>query len=121
MILIKTTEEILKNPWCNIGTRIDSKPKNLDWNYNNKISIFSINHWETIYFQGGNIGIYAAWDPYIEYYILTHNLFLNSNLPVLEFYGPRSNKKIIEACKDLKIEITPNNIWVDTDDLWLYD
>lgn len=121
MILLKTTDEILKNPWRNVGKRTDLTPQNFNWDYNEKVSIFSIDSWETIYFQRGNIGIYAAWDPYIEYYIFTYNLFLGSDLQILEFYGPGANKKVMDKCKDLKIEINLNSIWVDADDLWLYN
>ena len=120
-ILLKTTEEIFKNPWSNVGNLIDTPPKIENWDYTDVVSISTVNLWETLFFQPGNIGIYASWDPYIEYYILTHNLFLDFQPSILEFYGSGSNKQIIQKCKDLKIEITPNSIWVDSDNSWLYD
>lgn len=120
MILVKTTEQILSNPWINVGQNTTEKPKTVNWNYDNGVSIFDISLWETIFFQPGNIGIYAAWDPYIEYYILTNNLFLGSDAGFLEFYGAGSCEKIMEKCKELRIELSSNRMWVEEKDLWLY-
>jgi len=120
MILVKTTEQILSSPWNNIGQQTTDKPKIIDWNYDTRASIFDISLWETIFFQPGNVGIYAAWDPYIEYYILTNNLFFGSKAGILEFYGAKSCEQVIEKCKELKIELNFNRTWVDEKDLWLY-
>ena len=103
-MILKTTDEILNNPWGEISkdqTYPDRTP--LKFFPNKDLNFCDVCEWEEILYIKGIIGIYAAWDPYEEFYILVHNLHLSSKF--IEVYnGNHGVDKLIDRCRDLGIE-----------------
>jgi hypothetical protein len=62
MPVFKTTQEILKYPWQD-NTKSLNLRKPADWHKHRELTIDDVVLWEEIYYQPGNIGIYAAWSP----------------------------------------------------------
>ncbi len=69
-ILTKSDEDELFDPnWMDSDKII--LPPRVEWDYSRELQIEDVNIWEIIYQQGGGIGLYAAWDPFAEFYMLT--------------------------------------------------
>jgi hypothetical protein len=113
-------------------------PPKKDWNYQRTMQIEDVDIWEVIYEGSGGIGMYAAWQPYAEFYLLTtginfkngpHYFKNNSTGPdtipywsrnIETFYGPEAGKKAYHRASQLGIPIHVNTIWVDDDEMWLH-
>jgi hypothetical protein len=109
-----STEEILKNPWrdpCSTGHY--EPPPRKDWNHEQVMSISDVELWEEIYQEPGNIGIYAAWSPYAECYMIVYNFFSNSKEGTELFYGKTAAREVYKKCKTLGVDLSVNKIWVD--------
>jgi hypothetical protein len=122
----KTTHNIFKDfgehfdpNWMDSNKLITPPKKN--WDYKRPMQIEDVNLWEVICEQGGSVGIYAAWDPYAEFYMIRVGWFLEAQGYGAEiYYGPGSMNKMIKRAKELNIPISTNNVWIDPNDMWLY-
>lgn len=103
-----TTEDIFKNIW-KLDNFTDAIGIGPDWDYTQIPTINDINYWECIYFVPGGIGVYAAHDPYIEYYMIFHNLFLKYEL----FFGQDAAKKCKEKLTKYGIELDFTSAWTN--------
>jgi hypothetical protein len=123
----KTTKNILSTPWedelWNDNWMDSDKlllPPKIEWDYSRELKIEDVDIWEVIYQQGGGTGVYAAWSPYAEFYMITLpnlNVFPDR---IETYYGPDASEKVIKRCKELKIPVSVNKHWVDPEDLWKY-
>lgn len=96
-------------------------PSNKKWDYKRPMEIEDVNIWEVIYEQGGAIGIYAAYDPYAEFYMIRVGWFLEQKGWGAEvYYGPGAQKKVIKRAKELNIPISTHKTWVHPEDMWLF-
>jgi hypothetical protein len=109
-------------------------PETLDWSYEREMKIEDVELWEVIAQRGGNFGIYAAWKPYAEFYLVTigtdfrHDktqhlgkVSYNYNDVLWEtYYGPDAQKNVKKRAKDLGIDLPNNQIWVEEKDMWKY-
>lgn len=96
-----TLTEILSNPWQNTGKVYFNKPNRFK-----KVEILNLHTvqlWELIYFKSGVIGVYAAWQPYAEFYIITHNFHLHENF--IEQFTEADT--VIKRCEELGILLEP--------------
>jgi hypothetical protein len=66
-------------------------PPIIKWNSKRDIRFEEIDLWEVITEMTGPIGVYAAYMPYAEYYIVT-----NRRKIVAEFVGWNANKRLEE-------------------------
>ena len=118
MAIFKTTSEILTSVWdnkCEEITDPSDFPKRVTYQGNyNSLKLEDIETWEEIYFEEGNIGVYAAWSPYVEFYIITYNLFLDTRYGIKVFKGPSASESVIQELKKYNIQLPTNRIWVDT-------
>jgi hypothetical protein len=125
MPIFKKTQEILANPWSThdvtVGSNPSLLPPRLEWNHSKDLKFSDIVLWEQIYYQPGNIGIYASWDPYAEFYIIVYNLFAKSDLGVEKYYGRGATNKVLEQASKLGIHLEKNQIWVDDQNLWVHN
>lgn len=87
-------------------------PSKTSWNNDKDISIEDVKVWEQIYFHKGTVGIYAAWDPYADFYIIVYNLFLGNELSIEEFKGLDAENQVFSKAKDLGIDLPLNRLWV---------
>jgi len=106
-------------------------PKNKKWDYKRPMKLEDVNLWEIIYEASYGQGVYAAWDPYAEFYLITTGWdwdlkpWQKTNTRFYEtYYGPDYGPNIIEIvhkrCKELKYPIKLGKTWVDDEDMWLY-
>lgn len=124
MTIFKTTSEILDTPWefqypdNSIPAIV---PDKMEWHGIRDMTIDDVKIWEQIYYQGGNVGIYAAWNPYGEFYMITYNLYMDNNFGIQTFYGPNAASQVKEAANKLGIDLDVKKIWVDELNKWMYD
>jgi hypothetical protein len=122
MSTFKTTKDILKNPWITSNNLSNgSVPRYSFWDHRKELSVENIKLWEEIYYQAGNIGIYASWDPYAEFYIIVHNLFINRPEGIETFYGKGSSKRVEDRAKQLGIILPKNITWIDDENFWVVE
>ena len=118
--IFKDLEEVFSENWMDSDKIITPPKKN--WDYNRPMRIEDVDIWEVICEQGGSVGVYAAWDPYAEFYMIRVGWFLEAQGHGAEvYYGPGSMKKVIKRAKELGINIGVNKIWVEAEDMWLYE
>ena len=129
-ILVKTDEdEVFNENWMDSNNVI--VPPKTNWDYQREIQIEDIDIWEVLYEAGGGIGIYAAWAPYAEFYLITtgpdfknkpriFNNFRYDHKQIETYYGPNAQQKVQARAIELKIPLTINQVWVDPNDMWLY-
>ena len=118
----RTTENILKRPWdgdyfdpnwMNYNT-LQTPPKD-NWDYKREMQIEDVNLWEEIVFNPSGIGVYAAWDPYAEFYMIT-----SEKQTIETFYGPEAAKKVYNRSRELGQPLNINQVWVEDSDVWLH-
>jgi len=112
-IMFKTNKQILDTAWDH-NTRLGSSilPHKELWKNNKPIDIDDILLWEQLYYQEGHVGIYAAWNPYYEFYIIVHNLFLNSPAGIEKFRGVDASEQVYSRAVELGIELTASEKWI---------
>ena len=113
MSVFKTTREILDTPWqyeVTTATLGNIVPDNSYWHYIREIEIEDVKTWEQIYYKGGHVGIYAAWDPYSEFYIIVYNLFIDVPGGIKTFHGPTARSQVEKHAKNLGIDLAPQLI-----------
>jgi hypothetical protein len=94
----KTTEQIINlhkdgevfdENWMNYDSIFDYMPEPIPWNEARAPRIDEIDIWEVITEVSGPVGVYAAYQPYAELYIVTRNWRI-----VEEFSGWRANSRL---------------------------
>jgi hypothetical protein len=122
MPFFKSTHNILKAPWEDEvfdKNWMDSDklilPSKKDWDYKKPLQIENVNIWEVIFERGGGWGLYASWDPYAEFYLL------NMGPQGMEtYYGAGVQKHLKKRLKELGLSVPNNEVWVEPEDMWLY-
>jgi hypothetical protein len=107
MLTFKNTLDIISNPWnYNFSSKNVSPPflpTSTQWAENREITVNDVILWEQLYYEPGNIGVYAAYNPYAEFYLITFNLFLNSDARFEEFVGDDAAQKCYDRAVELGI------------------
>jgi len=104
-MILKHLDEIFQSGWENLSepqifpTRTPAK-----WPSHKKLTLEEVKIWEQIYHRPGAIGVYASWDPYEDFYIITHNLHLNSRF-IEEYQGQSAVDDVIDRCRNFGVEI----------------
>lgn len=102
------------------SNKIITPPKK-EWDYKRPMQIEDVDLWEVIYEQGGAVGIYAAYNPYAEFYMIRVGWFLEAQGYGAEiYYGPGAQQKVIKRAEELGIPLSINKQWVEPEDMWLY-
>ncbi len=123
MPIFRTTHNILRAPWdpdvfeenwMNYDT-IQTPPKT-DWDYQRELQIEDVNIWEVLVEGSQGIGVYASWDPYAEFYMVTNGL-----KDIITFYGAGAQKNLKKYLNEKNIRYQENKIWVDKEEMWLYE
>ena len=129
MPFFKSTYNILTKPWedevWNDNWMDSDKivlPPKRDWDYSRELTIEDVDLWEVVYQRGGGTGVYAAWSPYAEFYMITDRFHTSHNDPHIQtFYGPGALEKVKLVMKQKQIPFVTNDYWVDDENMWLYD
>ncbi len=133
MPFFKSTYNILKRPdddevynenWMDSDKLV--LPPCIAWDYQRELNIDDVDIWEVIYEQSGGIGVYAAWLPYAEFYMITAGWkdlqigdYVNDRI-IETYYGNGSLDCVKKRAKDLNIPLPSNHYWVNDDEMWLY-
>lgn len=132
MPFFKSTNNILHTPWEDEvfdPNWMDSDklvlPPKKEWDYSRPLQLEDVNIWEVIFERGGGYGLYASWDPYAEFYLLTVGLTQQSRQDksdkyIETYYGPGVQTHLKKRLEELGLSIPTNDIWVEPEDMWLY-
>jgi len=92
-------------------------PKRKKWDYKRELQIEDVDIWEVI-LETGPLGVYAAWDPYAEFYLVRIPPYFGGLYgEVLTFYGPGSQQELYLYLKKKNIELPVYQTWVDDEDI----
>ena len=117
--IFKDLGEVFEQSWMD-SDKIGMPPKT-DWDYSRQLQIEDIDIWEVIYEQGGGVGVYAAWSPYAEFYMIRTGWQKEADgYGVETYYGPGSQKKAQDRMNELNIPFSTHKEWVDPEDMYLY-
>ena len=132
-ILKKPDEDEVFNPnWMDSDKVV--MPPTKPWDYKKEMTIEDVDIWEVLAECGGGTGIYAAWYPYAEFYLITTGSdFRNQWSAGLNgasynymdkfwetYYGAGAQKQVKQRAKELNLSLNNYEIWVEEDDMWLY-
>jgi hypothetical protein len=119
-ILKKSDEDEVFNPnWMDSDKLI--LPPKTDWDYQRDMQIEDVNIWEVIVDRGGQWGLYAAWDPYAEFYMIMPGWeLLEKGWGVETYYGPNASARAQKRMAELGMPVNSYTAWVDNDKMWLY-
>lgn len=119
MPFFKTTNNILKDHGEHFNDNwMDSNklilPPTKPWDYSREIHIDDVDIWEVIH--ESNFGIYVAWCPYTEFYLLKPFYWMESEGYHIEtFYGNNAAARLKKRADQLDIKLHLTEIWVDDD------
>lgn len=134
MPTFRTTEQI-KQGWGEFfdPNWMDSNklilPPKENWPYDREMRMEDVNIWEVVA-EPWDKGVYAAWDPYAEFYLIRLEKFYagydwsitgDRSFQFETYYGPGANKAVKKRMKELNIPVITNQIWVEPEDMWLYE
>jgi hypothetical protein len=110
MPIFKTTQTIFNSAWGEEfeDDQITSVPAHFlptkeIWNLEREMTISDVKFWEQIYYKSGDIGVYAAWNPYGELYMIVHNLFINTTFGLETFYGEEAVNDVWKRAEELGV------------------
>ena len=137
MPFFKTTKNILQLPdqdelfdpnWMDSNSLIT--PPTTEWDYSRELHVEDVEVWEVLYEATGGMGVYAAWSPFAEYYMITNgftnhykviNGFIYPSRVVETYYGPGSQREVENRAKQLGMLLGKHAVWIHPNDMWLYD
>lgn len=95
-MILKGIEEYFDENW--MDTPFLSLPQHEHWDHSRPLQIEDIDLWEVLSEQGGMTGLYAAWLPYAEFYMITVNRNIDST-----YYGRGADEYAAKRCDELGI------------------
>lgn len=105
-MILKTTYHIFNNPWEEKKTDLISPPPpTLKWNKDGFPTVNDIDLWEELYYQKGNVGIYGAYNPHAELYIIVYNLFIKEPCGIEVYSGPEAAVEVWKKASELSIKL----------------
>jgi hypothetical protein len=112
-------DEVFNENWMDSDTLI--LPPKTDWDYQREMQIEDVNIWEVIVDRGGQWGLYAAWDPYAEFYMIMPGWELREKgWGVETYYGPNASDRAQKRMAEFGMPVHSNTVWVDNDKMWLH-
>ena len=112
-------QEYFNENW--MDSDIVQLPYQQKWDYSRELKVEDVDIWEVIYEQGGSVGVYGAWSPYAELYLIRVGHILEFQGYGYEtYYGAKASEKVYNRCKELKIPLFLNTIWVEPEEAYLY-
>ena len=129
-ILIKPDEdEVFESKWIDSDKVVH--PPNPPWDYGREMTVEDVDIWEVLTEVGHGKGVYASWCPYAEFYMITTgfaskahghwegDIYYNRR-NVETYYGPNAQKQVFARAKELGIDLQTHKVWVEDQDMWLY-
>lgn len=135
MAYFKTTYNILKvvdenelDNFYQTDSNTPWMPPTTDWDYSREMQIEDVDVWEVLFEASGGIGVYVSWAPYAEFYLIstgwkpkTSSTQLYNDKILETYYGPGAQQQVFARAKQLNIPLSVENVWVDNQDMWLYN
>jgi hypothetical protein len=133
MPIFRTTKGILTGKESEIfdpNYDVDSPlflPPNGQWDYKRELQIDDVSIWQVIYEESGRRGLYAAWDPYAEFYMILagwkKDIYGNPDklADVESYYGKGAQNMVMKRAQELGFHVEQQKIWVEPEDMWLYE
>jgi hypothetical protein len=109
LMIFKSTYEIINEPWKDYADTTVSKRPPL-WHNEREISVDDVVVWEQIYHQPGNIGIYVAWSPFEEFYLISYDLFAKSSAGIKKFTGNSAFIEVQKIAEKFNILLPTNTV-----------
>ena len=117
--IVKDNDEYFDPNWMDSDTL--KLPPHQKWTYDREMQIEDVDLWEVV-FESGSVGVYASWQPYAEFYMIKPPWeMLQSGWGMETYYGPMASEKVANRMKEFRITLPKNQIWIDNEDLWLYN
>ncbi|CAB5214400.1 hypothetical protein UFOVP190_95 [uncultured Caudovirales phage] len=118
--IFKTSGEEVFESKNMTGNRVVT-PKYSKWDYARELHPDNIEIWEVIYEDNWGLGVYAAWEPYAEFYMIKHIPDAANGVSVYDtYYGPGAQSGIMQFMVEHKIPFSMNDVWVEPEDMWLH-
>lgn len=89
ILALKNDGEHFDENWMNFDRISQYAPPIIEWNADRPMRVEDVDLWEVITEMSGPIGVYAAYMPYGELYIVTKNWSIAA-----EFSGWRANERL---------------------------
>ena len=96
--------EFFDDNWMDYNSIFQYMPDPTPWDSNRPIRFEDVDLWEVIAETGGPVGVYAAYQPYDEYYIVTKQWSLWQ-----EFEGYMANERLEKFLRENKIPYPKTN------------
>jgi hypothetical protein len=106
MTIFKLTKEILTSDWDDLPSKSMLPPLTEQWHNQREITIEDVSIWEQIYRQPGNVGIYAAYSPYTEFYTIIYELFLNTPQGIVTYNGQDASSMVYNKALEIGIDLS---------------
>ena len=81
--------EVFDENWMNYDSIFQYMPEPTEWTEQRPPRVDEVDIWEVITEMSGPVGVYAAWQPHAELYVVTHRWNI-----VEEFSGWNANKRL---------------------------
>jgi hypothetical protein len=131
MLRFRTTENILKDRankehfdpnWLDVPSiEFFIGPPKSNWSYKREMTIEDVDVWEVIHEENHGLGVYAAWSPYAEFYMITAGYDIETKSHVIEtYYGGGSQYLVQKRIKELNFPVKTEKTWVDDDKVYMY-
>lgn len=111
-------DEIWNEDWLNSDVTI--YPPRIEWDYSRPLNIEDVDIWEVLCAESGGRGVWAAWLPYAEFYLVRPGWDLEAKNGFETYYGPDARNQVIKRAKELKLHLNITQMWVDPEDMWKY-
>lgn len=110
MPTFRNTLDIITNPWNEDFSKSNVSPGTLppsdEWTADSHPNVSDIIFWEQLYYEPGNVGIYVAYNPRVEFYLITHNLFFDSEFKFETFDGENAAQRCYDRAAELGIYLS---------------
>jgi len=90
--------EVFDENWANYDSIFQYMPEATPWTANRPPRVDEVDVWEVITEMSGPVGVYAAWQPHAELYVVTSGWKI-----VAEFSGWNANGRLEKFLVDNKI------------------
>lgn len=98
LLALEHDGEVFDEDWMNYNSISQYAPPSPSWDGARPMRVDDVDIWEVITEMSGPIGVYAAWCPYDELYIVTNGWRI-----VAEFSGWRANERLEQYLKQHSI------------------
>ena len=116
--IMKDNDEYFDSNWMDSDKM--KLPPNQQWPYDREMQIEDVDLWEVIW-ESGSVGVYAAWQPHAEFYMIKPPWqMVEKGWGMETYYGPMASEKVAARMKEFNVNLPKNQIWVESDELWLY-